>query len=172
MKGLSYGSFYSNFSQEIFDKIKFLNGHTINGLYHDDNSSEIKLLNGGVYLIHCLIKSESQPLIGIYLNDSLIEQTKSTINIGTNTILIHEIILIKPLDILSIRNINFNKIIIENLKLTITNIGNLQNDSKSTSVETDTTNESSYISGTESGTESENESDSDSDSVSPTENEK
>ena len=137
----TYGSFFSYKHQNIINNDGFIIEKHINikNIHHLNNSPNIKFLKSGIFVINLVMHLSENAQIAFFINGNLIENSITSINVGTNNICIHEIIIFNESDVLSIRNYNLESIetcykintICKNLDLTIWKIGEFNDDDSS-----------------------------------------
>lgn len=155
-----YGSFNNNNEQIILnnDAFTFEKNKIIKNIHHLENSSNIKFLKSGIFVINLIINLKDIIKIGLFINGNLLENSEVSNDQNNLNIVIHEILQINESDILSIKNIDsINPQICKSINLVIWKIGEINDDSS----ENESNSESFNDSESESECESESESESD-----------
>jgi hypothetical protein len=80
----------------------------------EENTSDIKISNNGIYVINFIIYLKDYGEVALFKNDKIIENSITKSNLGTNIIFMHQIIFLKEKDVLTLRNVSQNLVIIFN----------------------------------------------------------
>lgn len=113
---LSYGTFNNYNIQAIhpYESFFFEKNNNLVDITHQEKTSNIIILKDGYYIINVILHLEDTGTVAFYKNDEIIKKTISTSNIGTNIVFVHELIFLKQLDVITLRNYSENKIILHN----------------------------------------------------------
>ena len=166
----SYGTFYNKTNQiiNINASFIFLNHNIIKNIHHNINTQNIKILEDGIYLTNIFINLTQVGQVALFINDKLYETTEA--NINTNNIIIHEIIMLKKFDIITLRNHNnHDELCCTYLNLVLWKIDDLDytnsdSDSNSSSTDTELIDEHNNIENNNNNNNSDSNSNTDSDS--------
>lgn len=112
----SYGSLVNYNIQIIEPNSSFIfekNNLTQNKI-HDENTSDIIILKNGIYVVNAIIYLKDAGEVALFKNDNIIENTITKSNLGTNIVFIHQILFLSENDILTLKNISKNLVVIFN----------------------------------------------------------
>ena len=81
---------------------------------HQENSSTITIKKSGIYVINAIIYLQNYGEIAIFINNKMIEKPINKSNLVTNIVLLYEIVFLQENDIVELKNVSQNLIIIFN----------------------------------------------------------
>jgi len=112
----SYGSLVNCNIQIIEPNSSFIfeKNHLTQNQIHEENTSDIIIPKSGIYVVNTIIYLKDYGEVALFKNDKIIQNTVTKSNLGTNIVFMHQILFLSEKDIITLKNISKNLVVIFN----------------------------------------------------------